>query len=992
MKKLFLFVCLASVMSAFTSCTKDPETVDPDIKGDKKFTLEAVIADGQATRTQMGEAADGKHYSLWKEGDAIAVYTSTVADAEFSTYTLRETRNEGLNAVFEGDKAAALLKWSTAAADYEGGAVGSRYYGAIYPASTAWIDTLSAGTKNGRLGGEIPTVQEYVEGSFAQDALPMVALWAEGEKPVFKPVGSLVRLKLWAEQPTTLQNVQLTAEPKSGSNAYVAATVAGQVGVHTTRKIYPTYGDPTVPYGLKSVWNGPFYIVQMKGGAKTVTVNGPIALSTDQANPTEVYIAVTPANYATGFTVMLNQSPTMQMKVEAPKQGDGMLKPGVVLDMPVLKYEGVVVDNSLAVQELQATSNFPFVVGVEESVNADDNLPMWTVTWGSITKEVIQVKVKVDKPERGVKFEGTETQAGTEPNSYNYITSTADGQFVGYQSCGRDADNYYYLYMRPEVNGTTDSREQILTLVSDDGAVKVGYVKLVQAGSESQSEAVFQSVVPFADNENMLVAFRDFSNMNSIRVAALSTDRCEGGFTITPGKNNPAQSKLTMPGIEYGRTDYQPIPGCDWAMAYMVDGTTPGTIDVYVKMDANTADNGRNVDLMLQNALGADCATFGLAQAGVTSIERSGIYVGGIAGGKLLPNGEVVGMVNVIPDDPDYEGPGTDYKFYRSYTLTLDDGSALTGIAFSGAAGVFEALPEPTQNSAIFVEMSCDESWIGPFTVGDGLNPTITWVTVAKVDENTGTTREAIINVRLRGSNLLVGQVRVIQPGAVAKLDMPVPSYANNKVTWAAVENADKYTYEIGLAQNFNEDPYFPGSGNWTGHYDVATVTATELDIASLNLQAGDYLLRLRAENNDGTTYNPSYWSSVKFTVEAPTPPVTNPFNITSVTKATLTPLSDTEYNLVINAGESSSTLWITNGSTTEFATVKGYKSSGSFVIFTKYVYDDAGNCFVVPQDYNDAKAAWNFQVSMKDPNAAPFDVQLEQDGVTITIHVSMGS
>lgn len=979
------------MVSAFTSCTKDPETVDPDVKGNKQFTLEAVIADGQATRTQMGEAADGKHYSLWKEGDAIAVYTSTAAGSEFSTYNLREVRNEGMNAIFEGDKQPVLLKWSTVLPDYEGDTPGSRYYGAIYPASTAWlVSEGTAGTNNGWLGGEIPSVQEYVKGSFAQDALPMVALWAEGDKPVFKPVGSLVRLRLWSDQATTLQNVQLMAEPKSGSNSYKGASVAGQTGVSTKKKIYPGYSDPTIPYGLQSIWNGPYFIVQMQGGTKTVTVNGPIELSTDEANPTEVYIAVTPANYVGGFTVMLNQSATMQMKVDAPKQGDGMLKPGVVLDMPVLKYEGVVVDNSLAVEELKATSEFPFVVGMEESVNAEDNLPMWTVTWGSITKEIIRVKVKVDKPERGVKFEGTEVQTGTAPNFYNFTTSTTEGQFVGYQSCGRDAENYYYLYMRPEVSKAADSREQILTLVSDDGAVKVGYIKLVQAGTQTQSEAVFQSVVPFADNDNMLVSFREFSNMNNIRVVSLSTGRCEGGFTITPGLNNPAQLKLTIPGIEYGRTDYQPIAGADWAMAYIVDGATPGTIDVHVKMEANSEDNGRNVSIMLQNALGADCSNFSLGQAGVTSLERSGIYVGNIGGGNLVPNGEVVGVVNIVPDGGPDDDPGKDYNFYHSYTLTLTDGSALSNIRFGGAAGIFEAVAEKTKNSASFVEMSCGESWIGPFTTGDGLDPTITSISVEKVEENTGATREAIIDVRLRGANLLVGQIRVIQPGTIAKLDMPVPSFADNKVTWEAVTNADKYLYQVGLASNFNEDPYFPGSGNWTGHYEVGAATATELDITTLNLQPGDYLIRLRAESNDGTTYNPSYWSSLTFKVEATTPPVTEPLKITPDAKGALSKVGDNEYNLVIKAGEQSTVPIIQNGSTTQFATVKGYKSTAKFVVFTKYIYDDAGDCFVVPQDYNPAKGGWIFQVNMNDPAAAPYDVQLEQDGVTTIIHVSM--
>ncbi len=141
MKKFSVICGLALAMLA-AGCAKDATT---DINPNVKTTL-SVSLDG--TRTYLGEAIDGVTPILWSEGDAVAINgTSSTIPAEYV-----------------GQPSAAFS-----------GVVAADEYNVFYPA--ALLDAES-------VGGNvytIPTVQPFVEGSFAPNTSILVGYAAHND-------------------------------------------------------------------------------------------------------------------------------------------------------------------------------------------------------------------------------------------------------------------------------------------------------------------------------------------------------------------------------------------------------------------------------------------------------------------------------------------------------------------------------------------------------------------------------------------------------------------------------------------------------------------------------------------------------------------------------------------------------------------------------------------------------------------------------------------
>ncbi len=326
MKRLFYLFGAAVVCTALVSCERDIAEADslvaPEVAG--AYRLEAVIARDAATRTQLTEE-DGALYARWTDGDEIAVVTA----GGLETYGLAE--GGGLSASFAGDVAPAEV-------------AGTDYRAAVYPAEGAFCRT-----ENGTLlGAAVPAEQNYTPGSFAEEAMPMAALWREGDASVlFKPMAAAVRLSLYADEPTTLRSVTLAAKPLSAATGESVA-VAGEVALTLGAELYADYAVPATDYALVDE-GGAFLLAPAADGDGEVRVTGPIELSTDGAAPTELCIVVAPALYPKGFTVTLEVDDDTRMVAEAgdpvvnkPTIGGearAALLPGDILDMPLLKFE-----------------------------------------------------------------------------------------------------------------------------------------------------------------------------------------------------------------------------------------------------------------------------------------------------------------------------------------------------------------------------------------------------------------------------------------------------------------------------------------------------------------------------------------------------------------------------------------------------------------------------------------------------------------------------
>lgn len=212
-------------------------------------TIQAVLEDGAGTKTYLSDQKEGIYYPYWSTGDQLAVYAPGVSAP--GKYTL--TKGEG-----------------TSQASFEGVLGGSPLV-ALYPYELG---------KDGALEGdvlslELPAVQTYVPGSFAQGAFPMLAI-SKTTDFSFLNLCSVLKLSLTGE--SVVSSIVFTA-------ADLAMSVSGKATVRTDYTTAPE-------------------LVMAQGGSPTVTLEcGSVQL--DPVTPTDFFIVLPAGTYNGGFTVQV---------------------------------------------------------------------------------------------------------------------------------------------------------------------------------------------------------------------------------------------------------------------------------------------------------------------------------------------------------------------------------------------------------------------------------------------------------------------------------------------------------------------------------------------------------------------------------------------------------------------------------------------------------------------------------------------------------------
>lgn len=746
---------MAAVLPAFVACEKDVEEIDSLTNNQPmgRYTLNAAIADAAAegTRTQLTQDG-GRTVAQWVAGDEIAVVAGLPAEGGSGTlakYVL--SSGEGLQGVFAGDVAADYMKV------YGGRDVEPQvtdYYAAVYPYSSAFYESSNdTGTSNADFGAEIPVEQQYAENSFGPGAMPMAAFWKDGDEQIlFKPMAAAIRFDLYADAPTTLKSLTLSATPERAAASYLQTKVglAGRMSLGARASgLYDQYADPTYDYLLLSNWGKNEFILNPQlDGATSVTVNGPIALSTDPENPTAVYVVVAPARYAGGFTVTMDTEDGYQMvktvadpivnKPQVSWVEQPVLFPGDILNMPALKFEGVEAVQT-EITSLTASCSYPYI-SLTEGVNEADQLPMWILAYSSINPENVTLKVALNNATAGVRFEGTETAGGTSLNIYEwtdvqglqnasensteYPAGFKEGpqgptagmmSTIQLQSRSADADGAYVLYMRPShcydasiegagiAEGTTDpywdgyqDREGLIALVTNDGT-KLGYVKFVQSSVGSVASYGFRSMVVTEGSDLVMSSFTAATGermQNEISLALLDANTSEQEIVLqiqVAANNLNQENGIILPGMTFGLEEFQPVEGAeDWLSAYAVHvhEDFKDVIALHLKF-APAASQARTLSLNMLDNGGNICSSLSLTQPGLVASYTSAVCVQDASVGELTPNGEWLGCVDVYTQQGDsvVEGaaPDATFDFYESYTLTLSSGFGSL-VSFNAAA------------------------------------------------------------------------------------------------------------------------------------------------------------------------------------------------------------------------------------------------------------------------------------------------------------------
>ena len=162
MKRLNRFLTFSFILAVLASCVKEEVVLE-----DVQYELTAKMEMDAPTRTSLSELQGDMYYPLWSAGDELAVFVD--GDASPSKFTLKS--GEGATkATFAGTRE------------------GSYYY-ALYPFS----DTTRM--ENGAILFTLPSVQEYVAGSFGIGSYPMVAYGAS-ETLNFKNLCAVMKISI----------------------------------------------------------------------------------------------------------------------------------------------------------------------------------------------------------------------------------------------------------------------------------------------------------------------------------------------------------------------------------------------------------------------------------------------------------------------------------------------------------------------------------------------------------------------------------------------------------------------------------------------------------------------------------------------------------------------------------------------------------------------------------------------------------------------------
>lgn len=302
MKKVFLLMGLASVMSAFTGCSKEDVT-EPEVGGGKQYTINSVIA-GNETRTDF----DTQTLKLsWRAGDKIKVYTGS--NANFTDF---ETANG--DGVFSGAVQPSLTNKGSFVAVYPNGKIQSVYD----PDAKRAVDALRVA---------IAKQQAYEANKGPVDLIPMIGLWGEDDQEVmFKPVGSILKLPVYVKTEGT--KIQSVAYQFKGSGVG-----AGEIALKDwALDDFEDYKASDVFYTRQDFLYG-------EVTSRTVTVSGDIAPGTTISDAATIYTVVAPGDYKDGYSVIITGEDGATMtKTKAASETTIGLQPGKVQSVAALQY------------------------------------------------------------------------------------------------------------------------------------------------------------------------------------------------------------------------------------------------------------------------------------------------------------------------------------------------------------------------------------------------------------------------------------------------------------------------------------------------------------------------------------------------------------------------------------------------------------------------------------------------------------------------------
>ena len=256
MKKNLGFQTLMLLILSCVACQRQAdqallETGDALFEKQAQMTINATIEGEGGTRTSLG-GGSSLYYPLWSENDQIAVYSGAGSPAMYTLQSGAGSRE----ATFGGDQ-------------LTGSVVG------LYPYSAA----TAGGFSNHVLTLELPSEQQYVQGSFGAGAYPMIAVSSLSSDLTFKNLCAILRVSLIGSDPVKSIRFHAHAENRF---------VSGKATVRTDFETVPE-------------------LVMSSGGSQDVTLLCD-NVSLDPETPTEFFLVIPPGTYTGGFDLVISST------------------------------------------------------------------------------------------------------------------------------------------------------------------------------------------------------------------------------------------------------------------------------------------------------------------------------------------------------------------------------------------------------------------------------------------------------------------------------------------------------------------------------------------------------------------------------------------------------------------------------------------------------------------------------------------------------------
>lgn len=402
-KTLFSYIFL---LSAFCACQQINITEDKEVTSIYGY-IEQI---GPATKTYLDENRNVR----WQKGDQVSAFINSTAARCFQISDDHAGETSGSFEEVEISTGA----MGNAGVEIDGTVV-------YYPYSTsAKCAEDNTDSESFRITGiSLPAEQTYLEGTVAQNMLPMIAASPTPQTFTFRNICGILNLQIIGEG--TLKTLTV-----KGNNGEI---LAGEVEVVGYKESTPTLGSNT------SLGEPPVISLLDKDATSVTLACEGNGVTLDEKNPTSFLFVLPPTIFEKGFEVVMTDIDGKSATITTTKSNS--IGRSRMLVMPVVEFESETIfdvsdeiPNEVEISAVGGTMEIPVTTNANIVVNIPESAQDWifVVNTRAVREEVVTLSI----------LENTSGVA----RSADVVISTDDESFSKIISISQEAKGDYIVF------------------------------------------------------------------------------------------------------------------------------------------------------------------------------------------------------------------------------------------------------------------------------------------------------------------------------------------------------------------------------------------------------------------------------------------------------------------------------------------------------------------------------------------------------------------